>query len=384
MQHCDTLITPEWCATVEEPAAVFEDHAVAITDGRIVAVLPRAEAEQRFTPRQRADRPGHLLIPGLVNTHAHAAMTLLRGFGDDLPLESWLETRIWPAEQRWVGPEFVRDGAALAIAEMLRGGTTCFADQYFFPEITAHTAVDLHMRAVIGTPVIDFKTEWAESADECLEKGATLVHDAYADHPLISSAYAPHSTYTLGDESLLALRVMADQLDIPVQMHLHETAAEVRDAVSNTGMRPIERLAKLGLVNRSLLAVHAVHVNDDEIALFADAGVTIAHCPRSNLKLASGIAPVAAFLDAGLDVGVGTDGPACNNTMDMLLEVETATLLAKVAADDAAAVPAGKALWMATAGGAAALGLSGEIGTISAGKWADLTCVDLSALNSQP
>ena len=384
MPHCDTLITPEWCATVDTPQALLTEHAVAVTDGRIVAVLPRSEAEQRFSCSRHVDRPGHLLIPGFVNAHAHAAMTLLRGYGDDLRLEDWLRSRIWPTERRWVGPEFVRDGVALAIAEMLRGGTTCFSDQYFFPEITASTAIDMHMRAVIGTPVLDFRTEWAGTATEYLEKGASLVHDAYADHPLIRSAFAPHSTYALSDESLLDLRVMADQLDVPVQIHLHETAEEIRQAVDNTGMRPIERLTKLGLVNRSLLAVHAVHVTPDEITQFAEAGVAVAHCPRSNMKLASGIAPVMALLDAGVTVGIGTDGPACNNAMDMLLEMDTAALLAKVSNGNAAAVPAGQALWMATAGSAAALGLSDEIGSISVGKWADLTCVDLSTANTQP
>ena len=384
MSHCDTLITPEWCATVETPQTLLAEHAVAVTDGRIVAVLPRSEAEQRFSCSQHVDRPGHLLIPGFVNAHAHAAMTLLRGYGDDLRLEDWLRSRIWPTERRWVGPEFVRDGVALAIAEMLRGGTTCFADQYFFPEITASTAVDMHIRAVIGTPVLDFRTEWAGSAAEYLEKGASLVHDAYADHPLIRSAFAPHSTYVLSDESFVDLRVMADQLDVPIQIHLHETAEEVRLAVENTGMRPVERLAKLGLVNRSLLAVHAVHVTDQEIAQFAEAGVAVAHCPRSNMKLASGIAPVAKFLDAGVTVGIGTDGPASNNAMDMRLETDTTALLAKVSGDDAAALPASRALWMATAGSAAALGLGDEIGTISVGKWADLACVDLSHVNTQP
>lgn len=384
MQHCDLLITAEWCVPVEGPAVTLEDHAVAVTDGRIVGLLPVAEAVRQFQPSRTVERPGHVLIPGLVNTHTHAAMTLFRGFGDDLELEPWLKQRIWPAEQRWLGPEFVRDGTSLAIAEMLLGGVTCFADQYFFPEIVASTAVDLHIRAVVGTPVLDFETEWARDAREYLEKSADLVHDPYADHPLVTSAFAPHSSAALTDEDFIELRVMADQLDIPVQIHLHETRTEIEKAVTNTGMRPIERLSRLGLVNRSLLAVHAVHMNDDEIQLLADKGVSVAHCPRSNLKLASGIAPVARYREADLNVAIGTDGAASNNVLDMLLETQTASLLAKAAANDAQALGAFDSLSMATIAGARALGLENVTGSISAGKWADLVCIDLQALNSQP
>ncbi len=384
MRHCDTLITPKWCAPVEPPFRLLEDHAVAVTNGRIEALLPVAEARAEFQASQTIDRPGHLLIPGLVNAHCHAAMTLFRGFADDLPLEPWLRTRIWPAEKAWVGPEFVRDGTALAIAEMLTGGITCFADQYFFPEIVAQTAADMHIRAVVGTPVLDFPTQWASNAASYLEKAADRVHDPYADHPLISTAFAPHSVAVLSDDSFATLRVMADQLDRPIQIHLHETSREIVDSVAATGMRPVERLAKLGLVNSSLLAVHAVHLADDEIELLAQSGVSIAHCPRSNLKLASGIAPVARFRSAGLNVAIGTDSAASNNVLDMLSELETAALLAKVSADDAAMLKADEALTMGTLGGAEALGLADEIGSIARGKWADLVCVDLGSVNSQP
>lgn len=384
MQHCDTLITAEWCAPVEVPFEVLEEHSVAVSDGRIVAILPTREAREAFQPSLEVERPGHLLIPGLVNAHTHGAMTLFRGYADDLPLESWLKTRIWPAEKRWLGPEFVRDGVALAIAEMLRGGVTAFADQYFYPEIVAQTAVDMHMRAVVGTPVLDLETEWAASAQEYLQKSADLVHDPYADHPLVSSAFAPHSVYALSDESFSALRVMADQLDRPVQIHLHETEREIADSVRQTGMRPIERLAKLGLVNRSLLAVHAVHLTAAEIELLATSGVSIAHCPRSNLKLASGIAPASACRNAGINVAIGTDGAASNNVLDMLRELEAAALLGKVAAGNAAALAANDVLRMATIDGAEALGLGEETGSIAVGKWADLACVDLGRLHSEP
>ena len=384
MQHCDTLIAARWCVPVEPANTVLDDHAVVVNDGRIRDVLPLADARQRYQPSALIEKPGHVLIPGFVNAHTHAAMTLMRGFADDLPLEAWLRDAIWPAETRWMSAELVRDGAALAIAEMIRGGTTCFSDQYFFPEIVAETAVDLHMRAMIGTPIIEFPTAWAADTAEYLGKASDLVHDAYADHALISTCFAPHSTAALSDESFVELRVLADQLDVRTQIHLHESAAEVAAAMDATGRRPFDRLQELGLVNASLLAVHAVHMSDSEVETFAESGVNIAHCPRSNLKLASGIAPVAKYREAGINVAIGTDGAASNNAMDMLSELRTAALLAKATAGDASAVSANEALRMATLDGAAALGLAAETGSIEPGKWADLACVDLSGLNNQP
>jgi len=384
MQHCDTLIIPRWCVPVEPAGAVLEDHAVAVIEGRIAALLPREQALVEYQPSVVIERPNHVLIPGLVNAHTHAAMTLFRGLADDMPLEAWLHEGIWPAERRWVSAEMVRDGTELAIAEMIRSGITCFSDQYFYPEIVAEAAVDLSMRAVVATPVVDFPTGWARDANEYLQKAADLVHDPYADHPLVTTAFAPHSTFALSDESFAALRVLADQLDVRVQIHLHETAAEVEISLRETGKRPYERLVDAGLVNRSLLAVHAVHLDNEEIARFSEAGVSIAHCPNSNLKLASGIAPIAKYRRAGLNVALGTDGAASNNTLDMFAEMKTAALLAKARADNASVVSASEALHMATLGGARALGLEQSLGSIEAGKLADLTCVDLGTLNSQP
>ena len=384
MQHCDILISADWCIPVEPDSSVLERHAVAVTDGRIVDLLPADRARREYQAGALIERPGHVLIPGLVNTHTHAAMTLFRGYADDLPLERWLKEAIWPAEARWAGAEMVRDGTRLAIAEMLLSGCTCFSDQYFFPEIAAEVAVDLQMRAMIGTPVIEFATQWAASASECLSKGADLVHDRYADHPLISSCFVPHSTLTVSDESFAALRVMADQLDKRIQIHLHESADEIADSMRETGKRPVERLQELGLVNASLMAVHAVHLSDEEIRLFADSGVVVSHCPRSNLKLADGIARVCDMLQAGITIGLGTDSAASNNVLDMPGEMRTAALLAKARAGDAAALPAASALKMATIDGAKTLGLDTEIGSIEIGKWADLVCVDLMHLNCQP
>ena len=384
MQHCDTLIAPRWCVPVEPCGVVLEGHAVIVTDGKITGLLPLETALEKYQPSVLIERPEHVLIPGLVNAHTHAAMTLLRGLADDLPLETWLRDGIWPAEKRWVSAEMVRDGTELAIAEMISAGITCFSDQYFFPEIVAETAVDLDMRAVVGTPVVDIPTSWAQDAEEYLSKGSDLVHDPYADHPLISTCFAPHSISALSDEWFTRLRVMADQLDVPVQMHLHETAGEIAASLEKTGKRSCERLDELGLVSASLLAVHAVHMTDAEVARFAETGVNIVHCPRSNLKLASGIAPIARYRAAGINVAIGTDGAASNNVLDILSEIRLAALLAKVSADDASAVSASEALYMGTLGAARALGLADTMGSIIAGKWADLACLDLRALNSQP
>lgn len=384
MQHCDTLISPRWCVPVTPENTVLCDHSVVISDGRIVDILPTGEAQNKYQPSVIAEKPDHVLIPGFVNAHTHAAMTLMRGMADDLPLTIWLREGIWPVEKRWVSPEMVRDGTELAIAEMIRGGTTCFSDQYFFPEIVAETALDLNMRAMIGTPVIEFPTAWANDATECMTKASDLVHDPYRSHPLISTCFAPHSTATVSDESFLQLRVLADQLDVGIQIHLHEAVSDIVEAIAETGRRPFDRLQEMGLVNSSLLAVHSVHLTDSEIEAFALAGVNIAHCPRSNLKLASGIAPLAKYRAAGINVALGTDGAASNNTLDMLSEMRYASLLAKGTALDATALSANNALRMATLEGASALGLAHEIGSIEAGKWADLVSIDLNRLHSQP
>ena len=384
MQHCDTLISADWCIPVEPHRQVMEKASVAVTDGRIVAVLPTADACEAYAARTRVDRPGHVLIPGFVNAHTHAAMSLFRGLADDLPLQRWLKEAIWPAEARWVGAEMVRDGTRLAIAELLLSGCTCFSDQYYFPEIVAQTAADMSVRAVIGTPVADYPTAWAASADEYLSKGAELVHDPYADHPLISTCFAPHSALSVSDEAFATLRVLADQLDKPVQMHLHESEQEIEASLAACGLRPLERLRTLGLVNSSLLAVHVVHVDADDVRLLGEAGVSVAHCPRSNLKLADGIAPITALLDAGITVGLGTDGAASNNTLDMPGEMRTAALVSKTRAGRADALSAAAALRMATLDGAAALGVGDTVGSIEPGKWADLVCVDLQRVNSQP
>lgn len=384
MEQCDTLIEARWCVPVEPADVVLAEHAVAVRDGRIVAILPIGQARERFVAGAVVQRPDHVLLPGLVNAHTHAAMTLLRGYADDLPLERWLREGVWPAEKRWVSREMVRDGARHAIAEMLKSGVTCFSDQYFFPETVAETAAEMHIRAVIATPVIDFETAWAKSGAECLQKATDLVHDPWADHPLVSSAFAPHSVEVVSDETFRALRVLADQLGAAVQIHLHESQAEIDNAVATSGERPFARLDRLGLVNASLVAVHGVHLSDEEIGRMATVGAGVVHCPHSNLKLASGLARVTDLLDAGVTVGLGTDGAASNNALDMLAEMRTASLLAKGVSGDATALPAGRTIRLATLDSAKVLGLDDTVGSLEAGKAADLACIDLARIRSQP
>jgi len=383
VQPIDTLITARWVVPVEPAGVVYDGYAVAIHQGRIVSLLPADEARRRYDPIIERALPSHALIPGLVNAHTHAAMTLFRGLADDLPLMEWLSEHIWPAEGRWVSDEFVQDGTRLAVAEMLRGGTTCFNDMYFFPEDTARVASSIGMRAVVGLILIDVPTVWARDAEEYLAKGLD-VHDRFRADPLVHTAFAPHAPYTVSDGALARIATLAEELDIPVHMHVHETADEVRGALDRHGARPLARLERLGLLTPRLVAVHMTQLEPAEIERVADCGISVVHCPESNLKLASGFCPVERLLDAGANVALGTDGAASNNDLDMLGEMRTAALLGKAVAGSAGAVDAETALAMATLHGARALGLEDEIGSITPGKSADLAALDLSAVETQP
>ena len=382
MKSVDTLICAAHVVPVE-PRGVLDDHAVAIADGRIAAILPTARALQELDARQIVRLDRHALIPGLVNLHCHAAMTLMRGIADDVPLMTWLEKHIWPAEAKHVSDEFVHDGSLLAMAEMLRGGATCVNDMYFFPEATARAALRAGMRASLGIIAIEFPSAYAPDAAGYLQKGLAT-RDAYRGEALLTFCLAPHAPYTVGDEMLKRMAVLAEELDVPVHCHLHETRGEIDRGVAKHGMRPFERLRRLGLIGPRLIAVHAVHLEDAELDLMAREGVSVAHCPSSNLKLASGIAPVAAMRARGIRVGVGTDGAASNNRLDVMTEMRTAALLAKAASGDASAVSAFEALEMATIHGAAALALDATIGSIAPGKAADLAAVELSSLETLP
>src|SRR5688572_23412381 len=382
-ESCDVLIEAGHVVPVVPHGAVLEEHAVAVRDGVIVAVLPIKEARARFDAVETVSRPDAALIPGLVNAHTHNPMTLLRGVADDLPLMQWLQGHIWPIEGAVIGPEFVADGVTLAIAEMLRGGTTCCNENYFFPDVQAATYKRHGFRALVGLPVIDFPTAWAKSSDEYFDR-AGEVHDQWRGDPLVAMTFAPHAPYTVSDANFERIRMLADQLDLPVHCHVHETAHETVESQQQHGQRPLARLDRLGLVNDRLIAVHMTQLNDAEIALCAERGVSVVHCPESNLKLASGFCPVGRLERAKVNLAIGTDGCASNNDLDMFGETRTAALLAKAVAGDASALDAASALRAATLGGAHALGWEGRIGSIVPGKQADLVCVDLDPLETQP
>lgn len=379
----DTLIHARWIIPVEPESVTYEHHSLVIDSGKIIDLLPTDQAKQKYQGKTTENLENHALLPGLINCHTHAAMTLMRGIADDLPLMDWLQNHIWPLEQKWMSEAFVKDGTDLAIAEMILGGTTCFNDMYFFPDITAGQAIHHGIRAKVGMIVIDFPSAWAQNADDYIEKGLAL-HEQLRHFDLCTTAFAPHAPYTVSDEPLQKIRTLADELDLPIHIHVHETLHEVEEAKSQSGQRPLQRLYELGLVNPSLIAVHMTELNDEEISLFAEAGAHIVHCPESNLKLASGFCQVAKCLAAGINVALGTDGAASNNDLDMFGEMRTAALLGKAVAADASAIPAMTALRMATINGAKALGLENKCGSLTIGKAADVIAIDLNHLETQP
>ena len=378
-----TIISARWIVPVEPARTVLASHALVVSDERIVAVLPVTEAVARYSSYDRIDLADHVLIPGLVNLHTHAAMTLMRGMADDLTLMDWLKQHIWPAEMRHVCEDFVRDGAQLACAEMLLGGVTCFSDMYFYPQATAAAAITAGMRAAIGLIVIEFPSPYASDAQDYLSKGLAL-RDTLRGEPLLSFCLAPHAPYTVSDQTLRRVVTYASELDIPIHTHVHETTAEIAQSIEQHGMRPLSRLEGLGLLGPSLIAVHAVHLQAAEIDLLAHHGCHVAHCPSSNLKLASGFAPVRSLINAGVNVGIGSDGAASNNRLDMFSEMRLAALLAKAVSNDATAVPAWEALEMGTLRPARALGLESTIGSLATGKFADLVAVRLADVHTSP
>lgn len=382
--HVDSLLKASWIVTLEnDKQPVLEEHAIAISDGEIVATLPNAEAKEQITADDVFELDGHVLMPGLINTHTHAAMNLFRGLADDLPLMDWLNNHIWPAEGQWVSEEFVHDGTQHAIAEMIRSGTTCFNDMYFFPDVTADVASKAGMRASVGLIVIDFPSAWAKDSQEYFTKGID-VHDKYRHNALINTAFAPHAPYTVSDEALQKVVTFAEELDIPIHMHIHETAFEVTESEKQHGVRPLARLEKLGLLSTRMLAVHMTQLTDEEIKQCATLGVSVVHCPESNLKLASGFCPTGKLLQTGVNLCIGTDSSASNNDLDMFSEMRTAAQLAKAITEDATALSALDTLKAATINPAKALGLSDTIGSLKKGKAADVIAVDLNRIETQP
>lgn len=383
LQTADRLISARWVIPVEPPGAVLEHHAVAISGNEIVEVAPTDRLASMYPAAEHVRLDGHVLLPGFVNLHTHAAMALMRGVADDRALMDWLKNYVWPTETRLVSPEFVYDGTLLACAEMLRGGITCFGDMYFYPDAVGQAALNAGMRAALGMIVIEMPSKYASDARDYLNRGLA-VRDSMRGEPLLSFCFAPHAPYTVSDATFELVATYAAELDVPIHMHVHETQDEITESISAFGTRPLARLERLGLLTPGLIAVHAVHLEPHEIDLLAQHGCSVAHCPSSNLKLASGLAPVARMIGRGINVGLGTDGAASNNRLDVMKEMHLAALLAKGVNADPMALPAHTVIQMATLAGARALGLERSIGSLTAGKRADVIAIDLAQLELEP
>lgn len=385
MHSIDLLVHPQWIVPVEPHNTVLTCHSIVVNGGKIIDILPRNQAITQYQPiaKEEINLENQVVLPGLINTHSHAAMTLLRGLADDMALMDWLHNYIWPTEQKWVSAQFVADGTRLAVAEMLRGGTTCYNDMYFFPDVVGNVTQEIGMRASVGLVLFDFPTAWGKDPAEYFEKGIRVI-EQFQESSLITCAWAPHAPYTVSDAPLQETLERAMQYHIPIQMHINETAQEHDLSQEKYGMSAIKRLKSLGMLTPLLQAVHMVHLDDADFELLQGTGVHIIHNPESNLKLASGICPVKRCLDSGLNVALGTDGAASNNDLDMFSELRTAALLGKAATLDPCAIPAATALRMATLNGAKAMGLEKITGSLQPGKAADMISVDLSGLESLP
>ena len=379
------ILLPGWIVTVNQAFEILQNTAIVVEQDRIIQLMPADEIYSLsfYAESEVFELPSHVVMPGLVNAHTHASMSLFRGMGNDLPLMDWLNQHIWPAERQWVNPQFMRDGLKLAAAEMIQSGTTCFNDMYFYPDVVAQEAQQTGIRAVVGLIVLDFPTVWAKDSQEYISK-AMAVFDEVKSLPLVTTAMAPHAPYTVSDQALKEIAMFSNELDLPVHMHIHETVFEVAEAEKNSGVRPLQRLDQLNLLNPNLVAVHMTELNAFEIERISEAGVHVVHCPESNLKLASGICPVAELQNKSVNLCLGTDGAASNNDLDMFGEMRTAALLAKGSSGDARACNSRQAIEMATINGAKALGLANQIGSIEVGKQADIIAIDMASLNTQP
>ena len=381
--NVDSLIFARWLIPVEPENTVYENYALAINDGKILDMAPAADANDKYNAQKTHYLDSHAVIPGLINSHTHAAMSLFKGLADDLPLMDWLNNHIWPSESKWIDAQFIADGSRLAIAEMIRSGTTCFNDMYYFPDITAEVASEAGLRATVGLIIIDFPTAWAKDPQEYFEKGEK-VHDVVRHNPLIQTSFAPHAPYTVSDQPIRKISVLAEELDIPIHMHIHESEHEVSQSLEKMGMTPLQRLQDLGLLSQRLQAVHMTQLDDAAIELVARYNINVIHCPESNLKLASGFCPVHLLQQAGVNIALGTDGSASNNDLNMLGEMRSAAFMGKGISGDPCALPAMTVLKMATINGAKAMDIHNITGSLSLGKSADIVAIDLDAIETQP
>jgi 5-methylthioadenosine/S-adenosylhomocysteine deaminase len=382
-QSVSLIIEARWVLPVVPSHTLLAHHAVVIDADEIISISPIAVAHEQYQANETIKLVRHVLMPGLINLHTHAAMSLMRGLADGLALKPWLEEHIWPAEAKLISPEFVYDGTVLAAAEMLSGGVTTFNDMYFFPESSAEASIQMGMRANLGLVVIEFPTQYANDAEAYIKRGLDA-RDHFRDEALVSFSFAPHAPYTVSDATFQRIATLANQVNIGVHTHLHETQEELKQSEATYGLRPLSRLANMDLLGPNVTFAHCVHLDDVEMRMIAEHGCSVAHCPSSNLKLASGIAPINQYVKHGINVGLGTDGAASNNRLDIFTEMRLAALLAKGESGDATAIPAQIALEMATINGAKALGLEDKIGSIEVGKLADLTAVSFADIEMQP
>lgn len=388
VNQADLILYPEWIFTAQpSPSHPFGErlsqYGVAVKDGRIAAIEPKAQLQAHWHAAEIVEQAQSILLPGFVNTHCHSAMSLLRGIANDLPLMEWLEGHIWPAEGSHVNAQFVYDGSLLAAAEMIRCGTTCFNDMYFFPEETIKAGLAAGLRTSAGIIAIDFPSAYASGPDEYLQKGLATYRQ-YQNNPAVKMMLAPHAPYTVSDDLFSRIAALSSEQQIGIHVHLHETAFEVSSAEAESGQRPFQRLKALGVLGPNTVAVHMTQLNKAEITECAELGVHIAHCPESNLKLASGFCPTAELSQAQTNISIGTDGAASNNDLDMLSELRSASLLAKAQSGDATALNAAQSLQMATYNGAKALGWEHETGSLAVGKSADMQLIDLNRIETQP
>jgi 5-methylthioadenosine/S-adenosylhomocysteine deaminase len=383
MENCDLLIHAQWIVPVVPNNKAFKQCSLIINNGKITAITPTQEARKRYSSAAVIELDEHIVMPGLINAHGHAAMSLLRGFANDLPLSTWLNDHIWPAESKHVSAKFVRDGSQLAIAEMIRSGTTCFSDMYFFPEETCAVAHNAGIRCDISFPILDFPSNWAKNSDEYISKGLAL-RDTYSAHELINVNFGPHAPYTVSDDVFERIAVLAPELQATIQVHLHETSDEVLQELEKTGKRPLQRLFELNILTPTTQCVHMTALDQSDIKLLKESGAHVIHCPESNLKLASGFCPAHELLQEGINVALGTDGCASNNNLDMFGEMHTAALLGKAVAKNAGALSAAEVLAMATINGAKALGIDDITGSLEVGKAADIIAIKLDPIDQQP
>ncbi|TQV76874.1 TRZ/ATZ family hydrolase [Aliikangiella marina] len=377
------IIAADWVIPMTKTDHWLNNHAVVISGHQIIDILPQDQLIEKYPDAPVTRLDGQALMPGLVNSHCHAAMNLLRGLSDDLPLKEWLENAIWPVEAQFVDDEFVYQGTQHAIAEMIRSGTTCFQDMYFMPNQAAKAVQESGIRASIGLVVVEFETSWSANAQEAIDKGLD-VFDQFKHSTTCSFNFAPHAPYTVAKETLEKIGMLSNELNMTVQIHVHETAGEVESFVEENGIRPLARLKEIGLLSPLLNAVHMTQLNEGEIEWLAEAGCHVIHCPQSNMKLASGICPTMQLLDANVNLAIGTDGAASNNDLDMIDELRSASLLAKLDYLNPTALTAYQSLHAATMGGAKALGLQDQIGSIELSKAADIIAIDLNQIETQP